>query len=370
MNSTQLLIRKSILNINPEYPDNKLISSYQDFLKYKTILPYFKFNVNVFDSLVDLTLKLWHEDQRANKPALLGLISSYISKNDSKVPISEITSRRIFRLFFETVVLNDSYYSEATKNKMKSFANKAIKDVILTDEEVLLLINNINRSDHILNRLLRHPGSNHCITSWAKRNFLIDEYRKRRAELIGWLLDENPDYVVDKQTIIDDFEHLFKEDKDLVKSYIIDNESFIELFEEKKKQVIRENPDVADFNELEILSLNGIKRPRLSLEQRFYRPNYVWSPEFSKQVPDINRERNDFYSRLDYFLNLTMLWGISYSHLPVKVKVDLYFKFYSSEQFYSVLKIGNKTRNTELLERLYDENKKSPIFKNSKLYVF
>lgn len=353
MNSQQLQICISILKINPEFPDDDIICNYQDFLKYRAILAYYQFNMKVFDSLVDLACKLWNEEKKINKPSLLGLIAAYSTKNEDRLPISETTSRQVFWLFHETVVLNNSSYSETTKDRMKSFANKALKNVILTDEEVIVLINNVNRSEHILNRILRHPASNQKISSWVEIIYSSDIYRNRRAELIGWLLDINPDYEIDKQIIIDDFEFQLREDNKLISRYKSDYEVYMLLFEENKKQLLRDNPGITDKDEIEIISRDSLVRPAIKLEQRVYRSkNIVWDYEFPPSLPDINREREEFYNRIDYFFRLTMLWGIAYSHLSSEKKSGLYMKFYTPEHFYTALKIGTRTRDIEFLEWL------------------
>ena len=358
MNSQQLQIRICILKINPEFPADDIICNYQDFLKYRSILPYYQFNMKVFDSLVDLACKLWNEEKKINKPFLLGLIASYSTKNKDRLPISNTTSRRVFWLFNEMVVLNNGNYSETTKNRMKSFANKALKNVILTDEEVTVLINNVNRSEHILNRILRHPESNQKISSWVEIIFSSDIYRNRRAELIGWLLDINPDYEIDKQIIIDDFEFQVREDNKLISQYKYDYEVYMLLFEENKKQLLRDNPGITDKDEIEILSGDGLVRPAIKLEQRVYRTkNIVWDYEFPPNLPDLKTEREDFYNRIDYFFRLTMLWGVAYSHLSSEEKSDLYMKFYTPEHFYTALKIGTRTQNTEFLGRIYYETR-------------
>lgn len=371
MNPQQLKIRISILGINPEFPDDRLICSYQDFLKYRAILPYYQFNMKVLDSMVDLACKLWKEEKRINKQSVLGLIATYSAKNKDRLPINETTSRRIFWLFNETVVLDNNNYSEATKDRLNRFANKALKDVILTDEEVMILIKNVHRSKHILNRILRYPVSNRKISSWTETIYFSNLYRKRRAELIGWHLDINPDYVIDKQIIIDDFEFFLREDNNLVSQYKSDCEVYTLMLEENRKQLLRDNPGITDNDEIEMRSMDGLVRPVIKLEQRVYRPNnIIWGYEFPPNLPDLEREREDFYNRIDYFFRITMLWGVAYSHLSSEKKSDLYMKFYTPDHFYSALKIGTRTQNTEFLEWLYKETGvDNPRHKTSKKFL-
>lgn len=378
MNSQQLKIRISILEINPEIPDNGMICNYKDFLKYRAILPYYQFNMKVLDNMVELACKLWNEGKRINKQSVLGLIATYSAKNKDRLPINETTSKRIFWLFHETVVLDNNNYSEATKDRLNRFANKALKDVILTDEEVMILIKNVHRSKHILNRILRYPVSNRKISSWAETIYSSNLYRKRRAELIGWLLDINPDYVIDKQMIIDDFEFFLREDNNLVSRYKSDCEVYMLMFEENRKQLLRDNPGITDNDEIEMRSMDGLIHPVIKFEQRVYRPNSInWGYGFPPTLPDLKSEREDFYNRIDYFFRITMLWGVAYSHLSSEKKSVLYMKFYTPEHFYTALKIGTRTQNTEFLEWLYKEtgvdnsrNKASKKFLSNKNIIY
>jgi hypothetical protein len=66
-----------------------------------------------------------------------------------------------------------------------------LKDVVLTDQMILWLIENSSKNDLIANRILRYPVKNEIIADWAKVQ--IDKYYgsiSRKSEVIGLALSD------------------------------------------------------------------------------------------------------------------------------------------------------------------------------------
>jgi hypothetical protein len=63
-----------------------------------------------------------------------------------------------------------------------------LKDKPLRSHQVQWLLDNVDASEHILNRLLRYPNFDSLIADWARTAIQKPELEKRRAELLGRLI--------------------------------------------------------------------------------------------------------------------------------------------------------------------------------------
>lgn len=353
MNKRQIEIRRKIIQLRSLMPSDDIIRTYSDFLKYRDILCSYRFNINAFCNLVELAYELWHSGQKLNKPSILELISKYSGLNKNIKQVDDRTARRLFWLFRETNICGVSGYSLDTINRMQSSSNKAIKGISLTNSEQVELIENINRSSHILNRILRHPKASPLITEWIKSVFLMDSYRGRRPELIGWILDEDIDYIVKEQVIIDDFEYFLHIDKELANNYIDEHSKYISILDEKKRSIDERivRTGVTDWQD--DYPWIGLTKPTLNLAKRIYNKSIELGGEPTIIVPNFENRARDFYNRVDFYLRLTMLWGIAYSHHSKGVKEKLYKKWYNPELYPAAFKIGSRTKNFQFLEWLF-----------------
>lgn len=361
MNRRQIDIRRKIIEIRNLKPSDNTISSYADFLRYKDILSAYKFNLATFCILVELAYDLWRSGEKINKASLLELISKYSGLNKHPEQVSDRTARQLFWLFRESNINGVPGYSSATIIRMQISSNKALKGIPLTNPEIAELINNIALSRHILNRILRHPTANSLITEWIKSVFYIDSYRNRRPELIGWLLDENADYVVNDQVIADDFEYFFKIDKKLVDKYKNEHSTYKSALDQKKREIEERvsNTGVRDWQDE--FPAFGLIKPKLMMEQRIYNKSIEIEGDPTIILPDFENRKRDFYSRVDFYKRLTMLWGVAYSHHKTSVKLNLYKQFYTSELYPAAIKIAYRSKNVRFLEWLYNQVDKRDI---------
>lgn len=358
MNRKQIEIRRKIIEIRSLKPSDKMISSYEDFLRYKDILSAYKFNLTTFCNLVELTYMLWQSGKKTNKTSLLELISKYSGLNKHPEHVNDRTARQLFWLFRETNIKGVPGYSSATIIRMQSSSNKALKGIPLTNPEITELIENINRTRHILNRILRYPKASPLITEWIKSVFLMNSYRGRRPELIGWLLDENVDFMVKEQVIADDFEHFLQIDRELVNNYKVEHSKYISMLNEKKNSIDERivRTGVTDWQD--DYPWIGLTKPTLKLEQRIYNKSIELGGEPTIIVPDFENRTRDVYNRLDFYMRLTMLWGIAFSHHTKGVKQKLYMRFYEPELYPAAIKIAYRTKNVQFLEWLYYQSGK------------
>src|SRR5690606_9307213 len=127
-------------------------------------------------------------------------------------------SQQLFELFrksFEEAnVLRENQIEE-----IRSSCNYLLKGIILGEREEKWLCENVEKSEMILNRVLRYPAASETISRWAEENYNNNTYRQRRAELVSWRIDENPAFEVSKQTLLEDFEYFNQLDLASIEQY-------------------------------------------------------------------------------------------------------------------------------------------------------
>jgi hypothetical protein len=151
----------------------------------------------------------------------------------------------------------------------------------------------------------------------------------RRAEAVSWLLDDNPNFTIDKQTLIADFEHANQLDIATIKKYGNKISTYASSGQKYSYRLI-----YADV----------LLTPRVYVELYYQ----------SKQncLPDFTELRQYFHENIDTMLRTCMLWAVAYSRLEVEQKTELLKKYYSADLYRSLFKIGEKYKMLDILKWL------------------
>lgn len=360
-------ISKAIAAIERTYPPDDLITTYKDFLKVRHVLPYYSYNPKVLVSLVDLTCSLWYSKARVNRLLLVSVIKQYGSKvkavkdyyGRSKAelhPFPVEVNKKICWLFQRTFDI-ELPVNRKQAETIKILCNSLLINAAMSEEEESWLCQNVEKSPMILNRILRYPQRSQVISKWAAENYTRDFSHNRRAEMAGWVLDVNPSFVVDKQTLTDDFEFLNKKDKAAIQQYeeevqakkIMDNElgGLLAPGDEGNRL-----PDIFGYDG----SPAGYSSatPQLEIPKRFYSAPLVQDSyaKYDMAVLDYEAIRSEFYDTLELLQNKTMLWAITYSRLDMPCKTALLKKHYSQATSNSFFYICRRLQSVELLQWL------------------
>ncbi|HUN01420.1 MAG TPA: hypothetical protein PLS00_01090 [Niabella sp.] len=239
---TPLQISKAIATIEHPYPPDDLVKSYKDFLRVRHLLPYYQFNPKVLASIVDLACDLWYSKERISRLSLITVIKQYGSRikavkeyyERSKAvlyPFPVEVNKKLCWLFQRTFDM-DLPINRRQAEEIKRLGNSLLINAAMSEEEEKWLCDHVEKSFMILNRVLRYPQPSPVISSWARANYTNDLSHNRRAEMVSWLLDEDPGFVVDEQTLIPYFEYLNNRDLMAIRQYyeeleakeIMDNE--------------------------------------------------------------------------------------------------------------------------------------------------
>lgn len=351
-------IQKTIYEIENNYPEDNLIVDYKSFLKYRDYLHLFQFNENVFLNLIDLTLAVWDSEKRINRFSLYSTIKryGYITDSQSKFRYPQfklenpnlIIRKRLFTLF-KNAFSPQTRISDKQIVEIQKIANSLIINLAFEQEEEEWFVSNSSRSDTIINRILRYPQRSNCITKWVKKNFQKDYLRTRRPELISWLLDVNPDYSFDKETLLFDFEYLNALDEKAIQKYEEEMEAVLAVERDfdgilpKKKNYFHDS-----YYDSETI----IPFPKLKLQQRHYSTivdTSKSSPDISVHFPDLTMMRERFRKELDVHYSQTMMWAVAYSRLSTNKKISLLKKYFIPKNYYTLLNICKKYKLKEPL---------------------
>lgn len=373
-------IQRTILELEKPYPKDDLILSYSDFLTVRDYLCYYQFNPIVFSNLIHLLNNEWKAKTRINRLSMLQKIKQYYRgtqkgaaryyfsiKVISNHQLSMDTRKMIFELF-KKVFEESEYISERQIDEARKICNNLLIDIELTPTEEEWLCSNAANDDLILNRVLRYPVKSEIISNWARSNFKNDILRSRRAELLSWIIDQEPTFEIEQQILIDDFEYLNKNDIQAVQNYsdeiaanlkaIQDHEDEIEfdkIIERDLGVSLAQNSDLDFFDNFFPESEFTLPDPELKLSKRPYGIPIDDSKDYPKMVPDFKMLREEFYINLPTFHKATMIWAIGYSRLDNALKYELLKKYYNNETYHSMYKVCKRTKNIELLKWILEQ---------------
>lgn len=172
------LLDTYLRHFNLDLPEGT-VDTYEQIISFQAILKNILPSKEVLNKLLNVVITKIENNKRFQKLALVTLIRHHSNVDD----IDKKTTDKLFFLFKELI----STASEAIEWKLTSL----IKDKELSEENICWLIDNYEKSTHIVNRLLRYPIPNRRISNWAdyclKNNILGD----RLSELIGLKLNFN-----------------------------------------------------------------------------------------------------------------------------------------------------------------------------------
>ncbi|MDP9229518.1 MAG: hypothetical protein M3O67_02460 [Bacteroidota bacterium] len=268
---------------------------------------------------------------------------------------SEIISK-LFNLFKKCFAINIPIGPKQIED-VRKLCNSLLINTPLQIEDEKWLCDNIDKSDMILNRILRYPVKSNIISKWAEENYTNNLFRVRRAELTSWMIDENQNFEIDKQTLIDDFEYCNNIDITAIK-YYDDEIAANKIIERDLKDILpSKKMPTLHFDNFDTSSELITSAPELKLLRRFYGVPINSSLHYPVSIPDFDRLRDNFYFEIETTRRITMLWSIGYSRIDINEKAELLKRYYMDETYWTFFKICKKYRLSDLLKWLKDRQK-------------
>ena len=348
-NPTKKDLQSLILEYDkPDAPDD-LILTYQDFLRVRDFLIYYPFNPVVFQNLLKLTIDLWTSNKRISRLSLLQGIKRYyvvyceiltnrsiLSKPSSK-NFSDETQELIFDLFKKTV--NDSRFLTAKQvDAARDSINGVMIGMTLSDENIKWLCDNAFITKQVLNRVLRYPHKSAIITDWAKKNFENDELRQRRSEVVGWIMDYEPDFEIKQNTILDDFRYLNDLDIKSLKKYKVDKKGFFSTFD-----------------------MSGNYTSEVKFSFTIYGAPYGKLRKGINRPDEVNSALRYVYTEMNNIEMKLKIWAIAWSRIEKETKVEMLKKYYSEKTHLEIIRANEKIESADLLRWILEKMENTKI---------
>ncbi len=352
-------IRKAILEIQNQYPTDNLITSYQDFVDYREVLHLYQYNVALFCNMVDLTFRLWSTEARISRLSLLQVTKRYYTLAENR-ELPERTRNQLFDLFSKVVIEDGLKMADRGKLDAKNALNSLLSGRRLTEDQQQFLCDQVESSHHVLNRVLRYPEPATVISQWARDYFEDDRYRTRRAELVGWLMDEDTDFVVEYGVLEADLEFMLREDAQRIATFEQDLDIYRAITRElapglEPEDMLRVDrnlliPDYVSYQNP--FAAFAQEKPEFKAIRWNYNTGLLTDSKYNYFKPNIEKERAYFYDHREENFCVTMAWGVAYSRLDISVKEELLKRFFRPEVEYTFFKIAKRLKSVGLLEWL------------------
>lgn len=330
-----LEIDKAILELTNPKIDYSLFKDYKDFISNHYVIAHYKFEFQFTDHLIEIIEYTFRNKGRFNRAKLLEVLNSYIYAHKAKLSLQQ--RERIFDL------IRQCFENKEIAKSARNPAYHLLVNLPLFPEAENWLCYMADNYDpattrdklYFISRLLRYPANSEAISNWVSENYHDDKLRLRRAEATAWMVNNNPNYVIDNKTLIDDFEYMNIIDKTNIKERV---NMLLSLYVESDHE---SDINFDNFNETPGPH-NLVKRPYA----------YITYHYTLNSRPDFYKLRKYFYNNIDRIKKQTMLWAIAYSHLPKKNKVKLLKQYYRPDLFASTFKIAKKYGLVEMLKWL------------------
>ena len=331
-------IDRALVKIDPK-PKPGMINEYADFVRLKETFTYYDFNSQIFEKLIDIAYDLVINKKRFDKRRLFLAIKLYYKKRPSKYVLPQDKVDHLFNIFKIAALEKD--------RKVLFPINHLLLGIEFNNSQVSWLIENSMKSETVLNRLLHHPIKNTEISEWAVSHFPEKRLRGRRVELLGWLLDVKPDYRLDNQTVINDFEYLINEDKKEYASF---------LFEQGQEKIrsIKQMKNINAYFGIDVPEEEITEELSIHKETSFFHKfkRQVFYERIYDETFNVQSTRAEFMKKLDYHTSRIQCWGIAYSHLNIRLKETMLQELFREDLIWTFINIATKLKSARFLQWL------------------
>ncbi len=180
----------------PEQSLPRNIHNAKDIYEHRSLLKQLLLSEYTLNYLLDIVIALSKEQiQESRTLDCLKVLKAVLRNNPFGLEISNAASSKLFFLH-QTFIFHKN-------ERVCACANMLVKSQRLDDESIAWIISNWEKSEHLLNRLLRYPEKHHLIIQWATEIYKSGELRDRKSEIIGILIGENiPAFVKESSSSI------------------------------------------------------------------------------------------------------------------------------------------------------------------------
>ena len=351
-------LQKAITKLEKPWPNDDLISNYSDFLKHRDLIVYHRFNPVVFEHLLELAISHWTANQKVSRSSLVLTIRRYVSEQGADLNNLNLSGKaKVFELF-KLTLLHPEFIPQGQRVEIEQRGSQLMYGLLLDGTQLNDLCELAIYHSKALNRVLRYPSQSVIISNWVSAHFEDPILRLRRAEAVGWMLDNNPAFEVDDAIIRRDFEHMNDLDRSAVTNLVM-GDAVNELFhtdwlsEFPIDHTIPQDP----FESPQKAPSFAFGKDRIELIKRFYPVPTVHDKTADHWVPDFEALESFFEANQTSLLKVTMVWGIAYSRIDKTLKSKLLRKYYCPETHYSIFRVATKHGLLDLLKWMLKQMK-------------
>ena len=173
-------IRNGLIQLGDIATIKSLIKSVNDIVRYKILLTQSRLSTESLRFFIDLIVQKHKKQNRfKRKPCIL--ILKRLIKNRKQQ--GQMNSDMIDSLFY----LFQQYHMDKNVN-IQWAVTTMLKDQVVSSDQLLWLINNHDKSVHVLNRLIKYPELNRNLIKWANDCLRDGLYSDRLSEILALTL--------------------------------------------------------------------------------------------------------------------------------------------------------------------------------------
>jgi hypothetical protein len=195
VNRGKMLTNATELLLLPEkyLPTN--VRDAKDIYENRSVLKQLLLSDYALNYLLDILLKEIDGGIRIRTLECLKVIKAIIRNNPLNHKIDDKTVCKLFYLY--------KTYAFHKSEEIRACANMLIRLQCLDSASIGWLISNWDKSEHIINRLLRYPEKHPLISEWAKGIYQQGQLPDRKSEVIALFIDESiPSFVKEDNAAI------------------------------------------------------------------------------------------------------------------------------------------------------------------------
>ena len=166
--------------MEPEGALDNYCSSIRDIYENRYLIRELPYKEWIVEKVGGIILSTINDRKRFRQLPCLKVLRAIVRDNYSP-PLSKDTVSILFGIY--------RHYIFSGKPDYEWCVSSLIKDRELNSDEIEWLIDNWDKSDHLVNRLLRYPTDNRQVSDWAKERYEKDELLERKSELMARFID-------------------------------------------------------------------------------------------------------------------------------------------------------------------------------------
>ncbi|MDX2255302.1 MAG: hypothetical protein NW214_07300 [Pseudanabaenaceae cyanobacterium bins.39] len=174
-------VELQLMILEPHGLLDKYCVSTRDIYVNRYILRELPYKGWIVEKIAGIIMSSIREKERFQQLPCLKVLRSIVKDNYSP-PLSVKTVSLLFQIY--------QHYIFCGKTDYEWCVSSLLRGRNLNQEEVEWLIDNWDKSEHLVNRLLRYPSYSFQISEWARQRYLNSELLERKSEVMACFIKD------------------------------------------------------------------------------------------------------------------------------------------------------------------------------------